>query len=74
MARKEILPAAMVSPPRLSRMRPISLFTANGSSGIDTARAFELELELRSVIVTLAELALGNTLPDPHISDHTYSD
>lgn len=46
-------------------MRPISLLTANGSSGIDTARAFEPKVEVRSVIVTLAELALGSTLPDP---------
>lgn len=28
------LPAAIVSPPRLRRMRPISLFTANGSIGM----------------------------------------
>lgn len=45
-------------------MRPISLFTANGSNGIDTARAFGPD-DARSVTVTLAELALGNTLPNP---------
>ena len=54
-------PAAIVSPPRLNKIRPISLFAEKGSSGIEVGRADGPE-GARSEIVTLAELDFGRTL------------
>lgn len=57
------LPAAIVSPFRLNNILPMSLFTENGSIGIDTARAegFDIVPD-RSDICTFADMFFVKTL------------
>lgn len=67
------LPAAIVSPPRLSRMRPMSLFAANGSIGMGLGTAPVPErLSLRRVISISADVPLVRTLWPRSVRTETY--
>jgi len=56
------MPAPIVSPPRLSRMRPMSLFTEKGSNGMGLAVAMLPTDPVRKAICTSAETPFVNTL------------
>jgi hypothetical protein len=59
----DVLPAAIVSPPRLNRKRPMSLFTANGSIGMGLGTVPVPErLSPRKVSSISADVPLVKTL------------
>lgn len=56
------MPAAMVSPPRLTKILPMSLLTENGSNGIGRAVADGADnVPARNVISTSAEVPRDKT-------------
>ena len=62
----DVIPAAIVSPLRLNKKRPMSLFTANGSIGMGLGAAPVPErLSPRKVISISADVPLVKTLR-PH--------
>lgn len=60
------IPAPTVSPPRRSKMRPISLLFVNVSSDTFCCRSVEPSAGARIVICTVADVLRGSTLCEEH--------